>query len=85
MKIPSFLRPVVARGEVTREKHLQAFRAEIEAAAAGGDRAALEALRGRPAQLGLAEEEAALECEHVAGLLAAADLRERWRGARARR
>jgi hypothetical protein len=77
MKILSFLRPLVTPGEVARERHLEAFRAEIDAAAAAGDRARLQALLGRPAQLGLADEDAALECEHVAGLLAALDLRER--------
>ncbi len=78
MKIPSFLRPVVSHAEVARERHLQAFQAEIEAAA--GDRRRLEALLARPTELGLSEEDAALECEHVSGLLAALDLRDRLAG-----
>ncbi|MBP1636754.1 MAG: hypothetical protein H6Q10_3328 [Acidobacteria bacterium] len=76
MRIPSFLRPVIAPGDVSRERHVKTFRAEIEAAAAAADRARLEALLERPKQLGLADEDAELECEHLAGLLAAADLRE---------
>jgi hypothetical protein len=78
LKIFSFLRPLVAPDEVAREKHLKAFRVDIDAAAAAGDRAQLEALLARPAQLGLADEDAALECERIAGLLAASDLRERF-------
>lgn len=77
VKIPSFLRPVVAPGESARERQLKTFRAEIQTAAASGDRLRIETLLDRPKQLGLAEEDAALECEHLAGLLAAADLRER--------
>jgi hypothetical protein len=77
MKLPTFLRPVIARAEVAREKQLKEFRAEIEAAAGTGDRGQLEALLDRPAQLGLSDEDAALEREQIAGLLAAADLRER--------
>jgi hypothetical protein len=68
---------VVAPGEVTRERHLKAFRAEIEAAAGSGERSRLEALLERPEQLGLSEEDAALECEEIQGLLAGVDLRER--------
>ena len=77
MKVLSFLRPVVAPREAAREKQLDGFRAEIDAAAAAGDWKRLEALLARPAQLGLSEEDAALECERVAGLLAASDLHER--------
>jgi hypothetical protein len=77
VKIPSFLRPVVAHAEVVREKQLKAFQSEIDAAAHTRDRARLEALLARPAELGLSEEDAALECERVAGLLAALDLSER--------
>jgi hypothetical protein len=77
VKLPSFLRPVVKHAEVAQERQLKSFHAEIDAAAAAGDRARLEALLGRPAQLGLSEDDAALECERVAGLLAAFDLRVR--------
>jgi hypothetical protein len=79
MKIPSFLRPLVTRRDVERQKHLKTLRTEIEAAAAGAGRTALEALFDRPRQLGLTDEDAALECERIAGLLAAFDLRARLR------
>jgi len=77
MTFRSFLRSVVAPGDAARDRHLTTFRAEIDAAATSGDRVRLEALQDRPAQLGLTDEDAALECEHVTGLLAALDLRER--------
>jgi hypothetical protein len=67
----------MAPGDAARERHLAALQAEIDAAAASGDRARFEALRARPAQLGLTDEDAALEVEHVAGLLAALDVRDR--------
>jgi len=53
MKIPSFFRQVVAPGELAREKHLKTFRAEIQDAAASGDRSRIQALFDRPKQLGL--------------------------------
>ncbi len=77
VKLPSFVRQMVAPGDLAREKHLKTFRAEIQAAAASGDRSRIETLLDRPKQLGLDAEDVALECEHLAGLLAAADLRER--------
>jgi hypothetical protein len=77
MKIPSFLRPVVSRGEVATERKLKAFGAEIDAAAAAGDAPRLESLLGRPAQLGLGDEDSALEVERLTGLLEALALRRR--------
>jgi len=65
---------MVAPGDLAREKHLKTFRAEIQAATASGDRSRIETLLDRPKQLGLDAEDAALECEHLAGLLAAADV-----------
>jgi hypothetical protein len=76
MKLPSFLRAVAAPAAAARDGRVETYRAEVNAAAATGDRARFEQLLGRPAELGLSDEDAALELEHVQGLLEALDLRE---------
>lgn len=70
------------RGQEQREAQRRAreFRAAVQQAigpaVAAGDRAALEALVGKPAELGLAEEEVELELEALHGALDAISLRE---------
>jgi len=77
MKLPSFLRSVVTPGSAVMERRLGEFRAEIDAAGAAGDRARLQSLLVRPAQLGVPEDDVAVELEHVEGFLEALTLRER--------
>jgi hypothetical protein len=77
MKLPSFFRSVVSPGSVAMERRVKEFREEIDEAGAAGDRQRLESLLGRPAQLGLRDDDVELELEHVRGFIEALALRGR--------
>ncbi len=58
------------------DRRVRVFRADVLAARDAPDQAALEALRSRPASLGLTEDDVALELEIIEGLLEVIALRK---------